>query len=62
LKPYTPPAQIKQTLRTQPGVTHAQIAKQNADAATNIERDQHIDHLLQHTSDTRLKKYYEKKF
>jgi hypothetical protein len=37
LKQYTPPAQIKQTLHTQPGVTYAQITKQNSYAATNIE-------------------------
>jgi hypothetical protein len=37
LKQYTPHAQIKQTLHTQPGVTYAQITKQNSYAATNIE-------------------------
>jgi hypothetical protein len=40
LKQYTPPAQIKQTLHTQPGVTYAQITKQNSYAATHIEQDQ----------------------
>jgi hypothetical protein len=51
LKQYTPPAQIKQTLHTQPGVTYAQITKQNSYAATNIEQDQHINHSHQQTSD-----------
>jgi hypothetical protein len=31
---------------TQPGVTYAQITKQNPHAATNIEQDQHINHLI----------------
>jgi hypothetical protein len=35
LKQFTPLAQIKQTLHTQPGVTYAQITKQNSYAATN---------------------------
>jgi hypothetical protein len=39
LKQYTSPAQIKQTLHTQPEVTYAQITKQNFYAATNIEQD-----------------------
>jgi hypothetical protein len=39
LKQYTPPAQIKQTLHTQPGVTYAQITKQNFYASINIEQD-----------------------
>jgi hypothetical protein len=34
MKQYTPPAEIKQTLHTQPGVTYAQITKQNSYAAT----------------------------
>jgi hypothetical protein len=51
LKQYTPPAQIKQTLHTQPGVTYAQITKQNSYAATNIEQDQHINQPLQQASD-----------
>jgi hypothetical protein len=51
LKQYTPPAQIKQILHTQPGVTYAQITKQNSYAATNIEEDQHINHPHQQTSD-----------
>jgi hypothetical protein len=38
LKQYTPPAQLKQTSHTQPGVTYAQIAKPNSYAATNIEQ------------------------
>jgi hypothetical protein len=50
LKQYTP-AQIKQTLYTQPGVTYAEITKQNSYAATNIEQDQHINQPLQQTSD-----------
>jgi hypothetical protein len=43
LKQYTPPAQIKQTLHTQPGVTYAQITKQNSYAATNTKQDRHIN-------------------
>jgi hypothetical protein len=51
LKQYTPPAQIKQTLHTQPGVTYAQITKQNSYAAPNIQQDQHINQSHQQTSD-----------
>jgi hypothetical protein len=50
LKQYIP-AQIKQTLHTKPGVTYAQIAKQNSYAATNIEQDQHIKQHQQQPSD-----------
>jgi hypothetical protein len=38
LEQYTPPAQIKQTLYTQPGVTYAQITKQNSYAPINVEQ------------------------
>jgi hypothetical protein len=48
LKQYTPHAQ---TLHTLPGVTYAQITKQNSYAATNIEQDQHIHQPHQQTSD-----------
>jgi hypothetical protein len=52
LKQYTPRAQIKQTLHTQPGVvTYAQITKLNSYAATNIEQDPFIKQPLQQTSD-----------
>jgi hypothetical protein len=51
VKQYTPPAQIKQTLLIQPGVTYAKITKQNSYAATNIEQEQHINQLHQETSD-----------
>jgi hypothetical protein len=51
LKQYNPPAQIKQTLYTQTGVTYAQITKQNSYAATNIEQDQHINQPFQQTND-----------
>jgi hypothetical protein len=44
-------AQIKQTLHTQPGVTYAQITKQNSYAASIIEQDPHINQPLQQTSD-----------
>jgi hypothetical protein len=50
LKQYTP-AQIKQTLHTQPGVTYTHITEQNSYAATNIQQDQHINQPLQQTSD-----------
>jgi hypothetical protein len=51
LKQYTPPAQIKQTLHTQSGVTYAQITKQNSYGSTNIKQDQHITQSHQQTSD-----------
>jgi hypothetical protein len=38
-------------LHTQPGVTYAQITKQNSYAATNIEQNLHINQPLQQTSD-----------
>jgi membrane-anchored protein YejM (alkaline phosphatase superfamily) len=50
LKQYTP-AQIKQTLHTQPGVTNAEITKQNSYADISIEQDQHINQPLQQTRD-----------
>jgi hypothetical protein len=37
VKQDTPPAQIKNTLQTQPGLTYAQIAKQNSYAPTILE-------------------------
>jgi hypothetical protein len=51
LKIYTPLAQIKQTLCTQPGVTYAQITKQNSYAPTNIEQEPHINQSHQQTRD-----------
>jgi hypothetical protein len=51
LKQYTPPAQIKQTLHTQPGVTYVYITKQNSYAAINIEQDPHINEPHQQTKD-----------
>jgi hypothetical protein len=38
-------------LHTQPGVTYAQITKQNSYAATNIEQDEHINQPHQQISD-----------
>jgi hypothetical protein len=49
LKIYIPSAQIKQTLYTQPGVTYAQITKQNSYAATNIEQEPHLNQSHQQT-------------
>jgi hypothetical protein len=43
-------AQLKQTLYTQPGVTYAQITKQNFYAPTNIEQELHINQPHQQTS------------
>jgi hypothetical protein len=60
---YTPPAQIKQSLRTQPGVSYAQVTKQEFHAPTNIEQQPHIKQSHQHTIDMqKLKKYDEKPF
>jgi hypothetical protein len=50
-KIYTPPVQIKQTLRTQPRVSYAQVTKQEFHAPTNIEQEPHIKQSYQHTSD-----------
>jgi hypothetical protein len=62
LKIYTQ-AQIKQTLYTQPGVTYAQITKQNSYTPTTIEKEPHINQSHQQTSDIQdLKKYDEKPF
>jgi hypothetical protein len=47
---YTPRAQIKHTLHTQPGVTCAQIIKQDSYAFTNIEQEPHTNQLHQQTS------------
>jgi hypothetical protein len=51
LKIYTPPPQIKQTSYIQPGVTYAQITKQNSYTPTNIEQEPHINQSHQQTSD-----------
>jgi hypothetical protein len=51
LKQFTPPAQIKQPFHTQPGVTYAQMTKQNSYADTNIEQDQHINQSHKQTND-----------
>jgi hypothetical protein len=56
LKIYTPLAQIKQTLHTQPGVTYAQITKQNSYAPTNTEQEPYMNQSHQQTSDTKEKK------
>jgi hypothetical protein len=50
LKIYTPPAQIKQTLHTQPGVTYAQITKQNSYAPIHIKQVPHINQSHQQIS------------
>jgi hypothetical protein len=52
-----------QTLYTQPGVTYAQITKQNLYASTDLEQEPHINQPHQQTSDIQdLKKYDEKPF
>jgi hypothetical protein len=50
LKQYTP-AQNKQTLHTQPGVTYAHMTKQYFYASINIEQDQHTNQPHRQTSD-----------
>jgi hypothetical protein len=39
---YTPSAQIKQTLYTQPGVTYTKVTKQNSYTPTNTEPEPYI--------------------
>jgi hypothetical protein len=56
LKQYTLPIQIKHILHTQPGVTYAQITKQNSYALTNIEQHPHRSQPQQQTSDVQDKK------
>jgi hypothetical protein len=62
LKQYTPPTLIKQTLLPQPGVTYAQITKQNSNAVTNTEQFQHIKQPHQQTSDIQDLKHVMKSF
>jgi hypothetical protein len=50
-KIYTPPAQIKQTLRTQPGVSYVQVTKQEFHVPTNTEQAPYIKQSYQQTSD-----------
>jgi hypothetical protein len=50
-KQYIPPAQLKQTLHTQPGVTYAQITKQNISTTITQEQDHHINQPLRQPSD-----------
>jgi hypothetical protein len=47
---YTTPTQIKHTPHTQPGVTYAQITKQNSYAPPNIEQEPHTIQPYQQTS------------
>jgi hypothetical protein len=54
-KIYTPPTQIKQTLRTQPGVSYAQVTKYRARATYKT-----ISSTNQRYAG--IKKYYEKPF
>jgi hypothetical protein len=62
LKLYIPP-HIQQTLYTQPGVTYAQVTKQNPYTPTIIEQEPHINQSHQQTSNIQqLKKYDEKPF
>jgi hypothetical protein len=49
-KIHTPPAQIKQTLCTQPGVSYAQVTKQKSNAPKNIEQEQHTNQSHKQTS------------
>jgi hypothetical protein len=42
---------MKNTLQTQPGITHALISKQNFYLPTNIEQKPHINQSHQQTSD-----------
>jgi hypothetical protein len=51
LKHYTPAAQIKHNLYTQPGITYAQITKQNFYAPTNVEQEPHINQLYHQQRD-----------
>jgi hypothetical protein len=41
VKKHTPPAQIKITPQTQPGITYAQVSKQNSYAPTDIGQEPH---------------------
>jgi hypothetical protein len=49
MKQYTPPAQIKHTLYTQPGVTYAETTKQHFYSDTNVEQGPHTNQLDQQT-------------
>jgi hypothetical protein len=51
VKQYTLPAQIKNTLQTQPGITYAQITKQNSYGHTNFEQEPHTNQSHQQASD-----------
>jgi hypothetical protein len=62
LKIYTPLAQIKQTLHTQPGVTYAHITKQNSYSPTNRERITHKEISSGNQRYTGIKKYDGKPF
>jgi hypothetical protein len=51
LQQYIPPAQIKCTLHTQPGVSHAQTVKQHYYAPTNIEEEPYTNQPYRLTAD-----------
>jgi hypothetical protein len=50
-KIYTPPAELQQTVNTQPGVTYAQVTKQNSYTLTQIENVQYMNQPHQQNSD-----------
>jgi hypothetical protein len=52
LKQYTFPTQIKHTLYTELGITHAQINKQNSYTPTNVMQEPLTNQPLQPTGDT----------
>jgi hypothetical protein len=58
LKQYTPPAQIKHTLHTQPEVTYAQITKEHPYTPTNIKRS--LSANKRYTKYKNINKYVEK--
>jgi hypothetical protein len=59
---YIPPAKIKQTLCTQPGVSYSQVTKQEFHAPTNIEQEPQIKQSHQQTRDMQELKNMTKSF
>jgi hypothetical protein len=60
VKQYIPPAQKKNTLQTQLGITYAQVTRQNSYAPRNIEQEPHTNQSSANQWYARLTKHYEK--
>jgi hypothetical protein len=59
LKQHIPPSELIETLHAQPGVTYAQITKQNSYAPTNIQQEPYQQTSSMHDFKNMLKSLFE---